>query len=147
MAVNPLVEQGTLNRVRGSVNWANFPELNVTAPYLGAEGIGLALEGGSTVYLPTMTGAVTSREPYMMIGLTMHLLKTQLLADAYKSRIELNALLGAGTVRPDVQSGLQPFDIVNCAIEGVRELRFSGRDAEFVVAVRGYWITNNDLFN
>ena len=147
MAVNPLVDQGQLNRIRGSVNWNNFPALNVTAPYLGSEGISLGLEGESTVFFPTMTGAVTSREPYMMIRLTMHLLRTQTLSDSYKVQMELNASLGNGTVRPDVTSGLTPYDIVNCAIESVREMPFNGRDPGFVVAIRGYYTVNNDLFN
>lgn len=145
---NPLVDQGSLNRIRGSLSWVGFPALNVTAPYLGADGISLALEGGSTVFLPTMTGAVTSREPYMMISVTSHLLKTQALCDAYKTQMELNALLGNGTVRPDVVGGgIGPYDIVNCAIESVRELSFSGRSAEWVVVCRGYYLVNSSLFD
>lgn len=147
MAVNPLVDQGSLNKVRGAVNWVNFPQLNVSAAYLGDDGIGLALEGASTIYLPSLTGAVTSRETYMMIGVSMHLLKTQALSDAYKAQMELNALLGNGTVRPDVETGLSPYDIINCSIAAVREMRFSGRDAGWVVTCRGYYIINNDLFN
>ena len=60
MANNPLIPQGTVNRLRGSVIWNDFPQLNVTAPYLGTDGIGFSLDGESTVFLPTMTGAVTS---------------------------------------------------------------------------------------
>lgn len=146
MAANPLVAQGTLNRLRGSVIWDTFPELNVTAPFLGKEGIGLSLEGESTVFIPTMTGVVTSPEPYMMIGLTVNLLKTQGLADAYKSRIERNALLGGGTVRPD-SAALSPYSILNCSIEGVAPMKFSGEDAGFVVTIKGYWLVNSDLWN
>lgn len=145
MATNPLVAQGNLNRLRGSVVWPGFPALNVTAPFLGREGISLALEGESTAFLPTMTGAVTSQEVYMMIGLTMHLLKTQALADAYKAQMELNSLLGDGTVRPDAKE-LSPYAIINCAIQSVRELRFSGDDAGYAVSVRGYYLVNAALF-
>ena len=142
------MDQGTLNRIRGSVNWDDHPELNVTAPFLGNEGISLALEGESTVFFPTMTGAVTSPEPYMMLRLTIHLLKTQTLSDSYKAQMELLSLIGNGTVRPDVVSGgLSPYSAVNCAIEGVREMPFNGRDAGFVVSIRGYYTTNNSLFD
>ena len=41
MAGNPLIDQGVLNRIRGSVQWADFPGLNVTAPFLDREGINL----------------------------------------------------------------------------------------------------------
>ena len=146
MATNPLVAQGTLNRVKASVTWPDHPELNVTAPFLGRDGISFAPEGNSTVFLPTMTGAVTSPEPYMMIGLGIHLLKPQSLCNLYKARMETLALLGSGVVRPDVTVGLEPYDIVNCAIESVRELRFNGQDDGYHIMIRGYYITNNDLW-
>lgn len=146
MASNPLIDQGTLNRLRASVVWPEFPALNVTAPFLGDEGIGLALEGESTAFLPTMAGAVTSPEPYMMVGLTINLLKTQALADAYKRKKELNALLGAGVVRPDSRV-LSPYELVNCAIQSVRELTFSGKNAGWVVTCKGYYLVNADMWN
>lgn len=146
MAVNPRIAQGTLNRVRASVFWNDFPELNVTAPFLGRDGISLGLEGNSTAFLPTLTGVVTSPEPYMMVGLTIHLLRTQALCNLYVARLQTSALIGDGTVRPDTALGLGPIDIVNCAIESVRELRFNGTDEGFVMMVRGYTIVNNDMW-
>lgn len=146
MASNPLVAQGQLNRIKASVTWDDFPELNVTAPFLGRDGISLALEGQSTAFLPTMTGAVTSPEVYMMIGLTLHLLKPQSLGQAYKLQMETLSLIGNGTVRPDVSNGLEPYGIVNCAIENVREMRFNGQDEGFVIQVRGYYVVNNALW-
>src|ERR1700742_4394296 len=101
MAGNPLVDQGVLNRVRGSVVWSGFPALNVTAPYLGKDGIGIAFEGDGSATTGTMTGTMTgvvqSLEPYVMVTLKIGLLRTQPLADAYKKQWELNALLGACT--------------------------------------------------
>jgi hypothetical protein len=146
MPGNPLISQGTLNKLRGSIVWNSFPSLNVTAPYLGPDGIRLALEGESTAFLPTMTGVVTSPEPYMMIGLTMHLLKTQALANSYKAQMELLAQIGDGTVRPDT-TALGVYPIVNCAIEAVRELSFSGQDPGFIVSVKGYYLVNSQLWD
>lgn len=143
---NPLIQQGTLNRLRASVVWPGYPALNVTASYLGKDGISLALDGQSTTFINTMVGAVTSPEPYQMITLSINLLKTQGLAGQYKSQMESNALLGNGVVRPDT-TALPSYDIVNCAIENVRELKFSGEDAGFMVTVRGYYIVNSDLWN
>jgi hypothetical protein len=146
---NPLVAQGTLNRLVASVTWQNFSSLNVTPSFLNREAIRLALEGQSVVYLPTIAGAVTSPEPYMMISCTIHLLKTQQIAGLYKAQMESNALLGNGVVRPDVaqgQGGLPPYDIVNCSIAGVRELDFSGNDAGWAVTCRGYYLVNNSLW-
>jgi hypothetical protein len=146
MATNPLIAQGTLNRLRAHVVWTAFPALNVTASYLGKEGVRLALEGESTTFIPTMAGAVTSPEPYMQINLTINLLKTQPLANLYKAQLEQNALIGTGTVWPDVTT-LAPYNIINCAIESVRELAFSGEDPLWAVAIKGYYLVNSNLWD
>ena len=146
MAANPLIDQGTLNRLRGSVTWVNFPTLNVTAPYLNKEGIRLALDGEATTFVPTITGAVTSPEAYQMITLTMNILKTNGLAALYQAQMQNLTTLGNGTVKTDTSS-LPVFPLINCAIEGVRELNFSGEDAGFAVIIRGYWIVNNALWD
>lgn len=142
---NPLVAQGTLNRLRASVIWANFPALNVTAPFLHKEGIRLALEGEATTFIDTMTGGVTSPEPYQRVSLTMVLLKTQALAASYKAQMESSSLLGDGTVRPD-SVALPPYQIVNCAIRSIRELNFAGDDAAWAVMIGGYYPINSALF-
>jgi hypothetical protein len=146
---NPLIAQGSLNRLRASIVWPSNASLNVTASYLGRMGIRLALDGESTLYIPTMTGAVTSPEPYMMITCTIHLLKTQQLAGLYKAQMETNALLGDGTVRPDVAAGngLGPYQITNCAIESVAELAFAGDDPGFSVRIRGYYLVNSSMWD
>lgn len=143
---NPLIVQGTLNRLRGSVVWNDFPQLNITAPFLGKEGIRLALEGESTVFLGTMTGAVTSPEPYMMVSLVLNLLKTQNLSDLYKKQMELLATIGDCTVRPDAAT-LSPYNLINMAIEGVRELSFNGEDAGYAVTCKGYYPVNSSLWD
>lgn len=146
MGTNPLVSQGTLNRLRGSVVWDDFSSLNITAPYLGDEGIGLSLDGGATTFIPTLTGAVTSQEPYQSVTITVHLLKTQTLADQYKVQQELDSRLGNCTVRSDAKE-LSPYALKNCAIESVREMRFNGRDAGYVVTVKGYYPVNSSLWD
>jgi hypothetical protein len=156
MAGSPLIALGTLNRLVASVTWQSFPQLNVTPSYLNREAIRLALDGESTRFLPTIAGAVTSPEPYMMVTLTINLLKTQQLSALYKAQMESSTLLGNGVVRPDVApgstaigatgGGISPYDIVNCAIEGVREQSYSGEDAGWVVVCRGYYLVNSQLW-
>lgn len=142
---NPLIDQGTLNRLRGSLVVADSPELNVTAPYLGEAGISLGLEGQTTVFLNTMTGAVTSPEPYMLASVAVSLLKTQSLSDIYKQRMESDARIGQITVRPDAAT-LGNYVLVNCAIESVGNLSFNGRDAGFGVTIKGYYNVNANLW-
>lgn len=144
---NPLVDQGVLNRIKASVVWNNNSSLNVTAPFLNKEGIRLSLDGEATKFLPTMTGAVTSPEAYMMVTLTINLLKTQSLSAQYKAQFELSTTLGDCVVRPDTSTGLTPYELTNCALEGVPQQTYNGEDAGWVVTVRGYYLINSALFS
>ena len=62
---NPLIDQGVLNRVKGTVVWADFPVLNVTAPFLDREGINFRVTGEASAQLPTLTGIVQSPECFL----------------------------------------------------------------------------------
>lgn len=147
MAGNPLVDQGILNRILGSVTWATFPGLNVTAPFLDKDGITLRKEGESSLQHGTMTGLVQSPEPYMPVSIVIALLKTQPLSEAYKSQMQVNSVLGQGTVFPDVSTGLTPYALYNMAIQSVGELLMNGTTPIFAVTCRGYWPVNSSLFS
>lgn len=140
------VAQGTINRLRASVIIPGFPGLNVTAPYLGKDGIKVAFEGNTTLYINTQTGAVTSPEPYLKVTVTMNLLQSQALADLYKSQIELSALLGDLTVRPSVKT-LKPYQFTNCSIQDAPPLDFSGASADYNVVLGGVYLINSALWN
>jgi hypothetical protein len=142
---SPQIAQGTLNRLIASVTWNNFPGLNVTPSFLGREAIRLAFEGAATDFIPTLTGTVTSPGPMQTISLTINLLKTQGLAALYESQRQTNSVLGNGTVRPDATT-LPPYDILNCGIQNVRELNFSGEDAGYAVSIGGYLLINSSLW-
>lgn len=141
-----IVSQGTINRLRASVIIPGFPALNVTAPYTGKGGIKIAFDGKAVVYINAMTGAVTSPEPYLKTTVTMNLLMSQALANAYKAQIELLALLGDITVRPAVTT-LTPYQFSNCSIEDAPPLDFSGESADYNVVLGGYYIINSALWN
>lgn len=143
---NPLVAQGSLNRIRGSITIPSFPELNVTAPFLGKEGIRITFQGAATVYYDTMTGAVTSPEPFQRVDVIVNLLKTQGLANLYMAQMQLNSALGDVTIRSD-SSALAVYQIVNSSIMTVPSLDFSGDNPLFAVTLGGYWLTNSSLFD
>ena len=65
MANNPQIVQGTLNRLLASVVYADFASLNVTSSYLAKEAISLGFDGDTSLLIGTLTGAVTSPDPYM----------------------------------------------------------------------------------
>lgn len=143
---NPMISQGTLSRLRASVNITSSPELNVTAPFLGKEGISIELTGETTTYIGTMTGAVTSGEPFQIAKVEINLLKTQSLSDSYKKRIESLAQIGDFVVTPDA-STLSTYVFNNGSIESVKPLKLNGEDAGFVVTLTGYYQINSTLWN
>jgi hypothetical protein len=146
MSSNPMIPQGTLNRLRGTVNFAANPQLNVTAPYLGKAGITMSLEGESTLMIPTMSGTVTSPEPYMMVSCVVNILKTQNLASVFKAQMEKTTVIGDVVVTSDTTT-LPTYYLNNCAIESVREMSFNGEDAGFAITIKGYYIINNDSWS
>lgn len=146
MAANPQIPQGVLNRLRGSLGVIDFPELNVTAPFLGTEGMSFAPEGQATGQIPTLTGIVNSPEPYVMGSIVIHLLRTQGLAAQYKQRMELDTQLGDVIVTLDA-APIGTFYIHNTSIESVANMQINGKDAGFALTLKGYWQLNSALWN
>jgi hypothetical protein len=145
---NPNINQGTLNRLVASIIWDNFPALNITPSFLLPEAIDMTPEGPMTTMLPTMTGLVTSPEPFQQMRMVIHINRAMALAAAYKLQWEQSTLIGSGTIRPDVLSAvLPPFYVGNVAITGLNTLSFSGRDAGFVVTCTGVYNINAALWN
>lgn len=146
MAANPLVAQGVLNKLRGSVLLIDNPQLNVTASFLGAEGISLSFEGEASGYFGTMTGAVPSPNPYQIVTATLHLLKTQAMSNAWEQQRQTNTTIGDLTVTTDSIT-LDSYDLTNCTIKDVNELSFAGTTPEYVVVVQGTYLINGTLFD
>jgi hypothetical protein len=144
---NPQVPQGNLNRVRASVTFPSNPALTVTAPFLSPAGISMRFESPVSEQLDTMTGLVGSPAPYQSVTVVMHLLRSQVLAGAYKSQIELNALVGNMTVRPDSVT-LPDYSLVNCAITtGPEGLDFNGKAPDFTITITGAYQINSSLYS
>lgn len=142
---NQQVLQGTLNRLLASVVFASFPELNVTSSYLAKEGISIAFDGETSQLIGTMTSAVTSPEPYVYATVTMHLLRTQALGNAYKTQVETNTTMGSVTVYPD-SVALSSFQLNNCVLQAVNEMPFDGSQAGLTIRLRGIYNINSTLF-
>jgi hypothetical protein len=143
---NPLIAQGSLNRLRGSVIITNLPQLTVTASYLGKAGISLSIEGKSTDYIETMAGAVTSPKILMMVTVSVALLKTQALASQYQAQMQSDARIGPVTIKADALT-LSDYDLNNCTISSVREMSFAGEDPVYMTTLEGYWLVNSALWD
>jgi hypothetical protein len=136
---------GVLNRLRASVTYNDFPQLNVTSNFLTTEGIRLAVEGNATDLLPAMVSLVSSPAPYLSASITMSLVRSSALAQLYKLQIEDTTLMGLVTIWPDTDV-LTPFVINNVALESVREMAMAGMEAAMVVTARGYYNVNTGFF-
>jgi hypothetical protein len=145
----PLVDQGILSRVKASLVLANFPALNVTAPFLDKDGISMRAGGGAmTTTHETMTGTVQSPEPYVMRTVTIALLRTQNLAELWKTQWETYTVLGPGVIYPDVQAGgITQFQLYNLAIQDFGDLLLNGTTPIFGAQISGYYITNNQMWS
>lgn len=143
---NQLVPQGVVNRLLTSLQVPGFPNLNITAPFLGAAGIRVAFEDVSTEYIKTLTGAVTSPQPFQLARITANLLKTQVLASAYRAQMESNALLGDGLTLYSDSAVFPVYTLFNCSIATVPSLDFAGKDADFNVEIAGIYYINSQLF-
>jgi len=145
MATSPFVQQGTLNRLRGSVVYASNQTLNVTAPYLSREGISISFEGDAGMLIPTLTGGVTSPEPYQIATVTINLVKSQALANVYKNQFETNVNVGDVSVIAD-SATLSDYEIQNCVLKGIRDITFDGNQPGFVVTLQGIYQVNSALW-
>lgn len=122
---NPMIPVGTLNRVRASVKFTSHSELNVSASFLAKEGVELSFQGNITEFLPAMTGAVQSPQPYMILQARVHLLRSQALGKQFKAQWEKNATIGDAKVYSD-STVFGDFDIYNTAITNVQDMIFAG---------------------
>lgn len=143
---NPLIPQGTLNRARGSIIFASFPQLNITAPFLGPEGINMTPEGPIVENIGTLTGTVTSPALYQMMSVEVQLLKTQSFSDLFKKQLEQLALLGNFTVRPDAPT-LSNYLIYNSSIIQASAGRLNGTTVPFMITLQGFYPVNNQIFD
>lgn len=143
---NPMVAQGVLNRVRGALSITDYPALNITAPYLGREGISMRPSTNATDVLPTMTGTVGSQAVYQQVDVTIHMLKTQAMGASWQAQIADTTALGEMTLVSDA-STFGDYTIYNGFIVGFGDVSANGSDAGYVLNISGYINVNNKLWD
>ena len=146
---NPLVPQGTLNRLLNSITFVSNPGLNITASYLVKEQTTMNFDGVATTPIDTATGYVPSPEPYQRITLACHLVKSMALVQAWKNQIEFSTLIGNFVVWPDVPPGigLQPYQISSGVISTVNPIRMDGTSADWALMLHGLYYINSSIWN
>ncbi len=143
---NPMIPVGTLNRVRASVKFTSHSELNVSASFLAKEGVELSFQGNITEFLPAMTGAVQSPQPYMILQARVHLLRSQALVKQFKAQWEKNATIGDAKVYSD-STVFGDFDIYNTAITNVQDMTFAGGEPGVAITITGTYYINSEMWD
>jgi hypothetical protein len=146
MATNPNLIPSNLNRIRGTVLVPGNATLNITAPYLGKEGITISPQSAVVTQMQGMTTVVNSEEPYQIVQVTAAVMKSLALSAAYIEQIKNSPTLGTVTVTPDT-TVLAPFTLYNVAIINWGQMSMAGVQPDFVVTFQGLLPISNDLWN
>ena len=143
---NPLIAQGLLNRVRGSVVFPSNSTLSITAPYLAAEGISLEIDEDGTEQMKTITGVVNSPAAYVLATATIHVLKTQALGEAWAQQFQSNSQIGRMVIHTD-SSALSQYRIHNCSLLKSEPGAMNGTNPTLLLTIRGTYNVNNYIWS
>lgn len=146
MATHPLVQQGTLNRVRCSVVVPNYTNLNITASYMGRSFARISLEGNFAELIGTATGGVVSPEPYVFGTIAVGLLRTQALSGQWLEQAQKYSAIGPITVHSD-SAAWPAMTLDNAVISSMDPGAFDGTDPVVRLVLRGIFYANSDLWN
>ena len=142
---NPLVPQGSLNRILSAVQVIDHPELNVTAGFFGVRVATITPEGEASDYIGTLTGAAPSPRPYQMYSIRFWLNKSQQLAQVWENQRQQNTTIGDVNVVTD-STVLGAFYFINCTFLNVEEINLDGMSNDYPVVIRGTYPINAALF-
>lgn len=143
---NPNIIPAPLNRVRANVNIPSAQNLNVTAPYLGEDGISATFAGDVATQLMGLVSTVNSEEPYVVSQININLIKSLALATQWMQRIQDSPSLGSVTIISDTAT-FPSLTFYNCVITKVGDVSMAGKQAQFQITISGYWAISNDLFS
>ncbi|MHA1063415.1 hypothetical protein ACR9GP_05835 [Enterobacter ludwigii] len=141
---NPRIPQGVINRVRASIDFPDYPALRISASFLTPEGISVS-NGQLGEPIPSMTGVVSSPQPYTQMTITAHLQRSQSLAQLFRNQIEKNTFLNTAKLYSD-SSVLGDFTLNDVQITGLDGLNMNGKNADFAVQFTGTWYINEDMW-
>lgn len=143
---NPLIAQGTLNRVRCHIVVPSLTSLNITASYM-VKNFATVNFGGSFVdQMPTGTGVVNSPAPYVMATISCGLIRSQSLAQEWLTQAQSTSILGNVTIYSDT-SAWDPVQLRESAIMDIQPGPYDGMDPTVSLTISGVYDINNNLWN
>lgn len=143
---NPLVAQGTLNRVRCSVIVPGDTALNIDSSYMGKSFATITFDGSFAGQIETGTGVVNSPEPYVMSTISVGLLRTQALSNAWLVQSKKNSDIGQVIIHSD-SAAFTPISLATCVINMIEPGVYDGTDPVVKLAIKGVFYLNEDLWN
>ena len=143
---NTFVAQGTLNRIRCSIVFANFPGLQITASYMGKSMASVTFNDNFVDQIKTATGTVISPEPYVMTSVAVNLLRTTPLGAAWLAQLKDTGSLGPATIYSDTNA-FPDIDLVNVTVSGFNPAAYDGTDPAIHLGLQGVFYVNNSLWS
>lgn len=141
---NPLIAQGTLNRVRVHIVVPSYPTLNITPENMSKAFASINFEGAFTDQIETATGVVTSPEPYVMGTVTCGVLRTQSLGAAWLAQAQNTTVLGLITIHSD--SAAWPSISLLQTKYTLDPGAYDGKEGIVRISFRGVYTINNSLW-
>jgi len=145
MPANPLTPQGLLNRVLTHIVVPTFPQLSVTASYMGKSMATLSFDGNFVDQIMTATGLVNSPEPYVTGNVVVNLLRSQQLSALWIAQSQLESVIGPVTLYSD-STAFPPIVLANCSIVGIDPGAFDGQDPAVKATIKGVYYLNAGLW-
>lgn len=146
MAANPMIIQGTLNRVLASVIVPSIPTLNITSSNMGKNLLSMEFDEDFTAQIGTATGVVNSPAPYVMSTVNISLLRSQSLSDSWIAQAISTAIIGQIIIVSDT-STFSKKTLNNTSIIKATPGRMDGTDPIVELHLRGVFYLNNNLWS
>jgi hypothetical protein len=143
---NPLINLGTLNRVRASVVFPSFTALNITSSQMGRRFVSLTFDEDFVQQIQQGVGIINSPEPYVMATVTCDVLRTLPLAQAFISQLEQTAVLGTVYVHSDTRT-FPKRTVYNASVLKADPGAYDGINGVLALTIRGVFYPNNTLWN
>ncbi len=143
---NPLVAQGTLNRVRCSIIVPSDTSLNVDSSYMGKSFASISFDGDFSGQIETGTGVVNSPEPYVMADISVGLLRTQALSNSWLNQAKKTAIIGQIIIHSD-SAAFAPISLASCIISTIDPGTYDGTDPVVKLTLKGVFYLNEDMWN
>jgi len=142
---NPLIQQGSLNKVRAQVVVPGFSNLTIISSYMGTDGLTAETEDFCD-QIGTATGTVPSPNPYAFASITIHILKTNGMVTRWWNQKDTNSQIGKITIHSDTDA-FDSFDVQECVIKSLSPGKLNGTDATSILTLRGVLYINNDMWS